>query len=183
MLASVMAAAAVTLASAGCSSGVSASQGRDAAAKARGQVLPQVRSLYQEMYRSRVGWSFAIAENYLPCIKSNSTSQVAYHNYLSYVRGFKGVTPASFQRRLVAILHASGWKSSLNNRDMPSGKWEVHYDIAKGSVKGDLAMAGTVALLRFSSPCFDAGPAASSLGSRGGSEVPVPHPSVTPSGG
>jgi hypothetical protein len=179
-LAGVLAVAAITLA--GCSSGVSASQGRAAAVKARSQVLPQVSALYQEIYQARAGWAFAVDASYLRCIRANSTTQVAYHNNISYVRGFQGGTTASFQQRILAIVHASGWKDSLNNGDKPHGNWDAHYDISKGPVKGDLAMAGRIALLRFSSPCFNAGPAATSLGSQGG-EVPVPHPSVTSPGG
>jgi hypothetical protein len=180
MLAGVLAAAAITLA--GCSSGVSASQGRTAAAKARGQVLPQVRALYRQIYNARAGWAFAIDASYLRCIRGNSTTQVAYHSNISYVRGFQGLTPASFRQRILALVHSGGWKFALNNADRPKGNWDSHYDLSKGPVKGDLAVAGRIALLRFSSPCFNAGSAADSLAAHG-SDVPVPHPSSTSAGG
>lgn len=183
-LTGMTAAIAIAVAVAACGGGgVSASQGRAAAVKARGQVLPGTRALYQKIYSEHIGWAFSISANYLPCVKTNSTTQVAYHNYLTYVNAFKGVASASFQQRILALVRASGWKSTVNNQDKPSGHWDSHYDITKGPVKGDLALAGRTALLRFSSPCFDAGPAADSLGSRGGYDIPVPHPTVSPSGG
>jgi hypothetical protein len=174
----VAAAAAVAMAATGCgSSGTSADGGRAAATKARSQVVSATRALYQRIYDARVGFARNLSGLYLGCPTSTNQDELMYRGVLSYVDAFnRRISSDAYRGRLIGLVHADGWTYTQNSKDTPTGSWAFHYDLVKGSLKGDISIGGPTALVRISSPCFDAGAAAQSLGQQG-DELPLPHPS------
>ena len=175
----VAATAVVAIAAGGCggSSGNSAGGGRAAATKARSQVVSATRALYQRIYGAHVGFARNLSGLYLGCPTSTNQDELMYRGVLSYVDAFnRRISSAAYRGRLISLVRADGWTYTENSKDTPTGSWAFHYDLVKGSLKGDISIGGPTALVRVSSPCFDAGAAAQSLGQQG-DELPLPHPS------
>jgi hypothetical protein len=172
----------IAIAAAGCGSNGSV-DGRAAAAKARGKVVSATRALYQDIYHARVGWATSLSGLYLGCPTSTNQNELMYRGVISYINAFhRRIGSDAYRGRLMSLVRADGWRNTENARDAPAGSWAFHYDLVKGSLRGDISISGPTALVRVSSPCFDAGAAAQSLGQHG-DELPLPHPSpTTPAG-
>jgi hypothetical protein len=180
--AAVAAAVVIAVAAAGCGSS-SSGAGRAAAAKARSQVVSATRALYQDIYRARVGWATSLSGLYLGCPTSTNQDELMYRGVISYIDAFnRRISSGAYRGRLISLVHSGGWTYTENTRDAPAGSWAFHYDLVKGPMRGDVSIGGPTALLRVSSPCFDAGAAAQSLGQHG-DELPLPHPSRPPPAG
>jgi hypothetical protein len=193
-----IAAAAIALAAvlAGCghSTANGKADGNAAAARAREQVVPAARELYQTLFNASAESVTVLDGSYLPC---GTGKTKLYYSITLRLFPFTGRLDTNFdpyRDRVVSLVRGDGWTL----RPRPSGRTitmpslpAAYYRLSKQA--GTLTLAGTLGLfgdpkpsvgvggtLSVNGPCFDAGGAAESLQSHPLTS-PLPSPSPSPS--
>lgn len=178
--------AALTM-TAGCA-GMTAADGREAAAKARRQADQPMSALSWRIFDSRVAWTADLHGQYIYC--GTSGRRLYFDATLDLFPFDKSTGLRPFIKRLLNTARADGWSV---NRHADPRLHGLAYRMRKGSVTGHVAVDTQPArsnrgyrhqgLVEVNSSCFDAGPAARRLANHIRTQrhglPPVPHPSRT----
>jgi hypothetical protein len=188
-----IAAAAIVLAAvlAGC--GQSAADGRAAAAKARAQVVPAARELYQTLFNASAGSVAVLDGSYLSCGTGKTKLSYSITLRLFPFTDRQDANFDAYRNRVVSLVRGDGW--TLRPRPgriiktplVPAAYYWLSKREGKVTLPGTLGITGdpkpSVGVggnISVNGPCFDAHGAARSLKSHPVTS-PLPLPSTSPS--
>ena len=167
---------------------------RTAANSSRAQVVPAAHALYRALL-ARSNRSVDLLDwGYTPCGTRTGTLAYTVSMRLFAFAPYQNTHFGAYRRQVVRIVRADGWtlRRHLSSRSVtlptvPSAYYQLSRRDGTASLTGTLSLAGDVnplvgvsGIVLMSGPCFDAGDAARSMQSTGGSP-PFPVPSPAPS--
>jgi hypothetical protein len=176
----------VLAAVAGCGSGPSRQDGLAAAARARTQLVSEIRGLYLKIYHAHFAWQLGgMTSEYQGCPTSSRTGELAYYVFFDGLQSFSlHIDSDMYLRQAMSLMRAAGWRYS--HQEPGTGTTDYFFTkdsmTLRMSVRQTSKKTGDYSVVTAWGPCFDAGPAAGELRSPAHeSAFPLPHPNPLPS--